>query len=590
MRKIPQDIFEPFEQIYAVDGMFQQKMQEHLDQLVKPVGSLGHMEGLACQVAGIQKTINIEVDPAIALVYAGDHGVADEGVSQYSRDVTAQMMDAYQRQRAAISVLARQAGCSVQIIDVGVHGVWKDGNQNGTVISRKIRRGTRNFVHEPAMTDKECLQALKVGIDRAAEAVQEGYRTILLGEIGIGNTTVAAALGSALLQEAPRNVTGRGSGVDHSGWERKVQAIDETLARHMNSDLEPFEMLTRFGGLEVATMVGTILEAARQRIIVVLDGYLTGIAALLAVRMAPNSVGYLIASHKSHEPGHQRVLAALGLWPLLDWQMRLGEASGAAMVLPLLRQSCAVSTDMATFNEAGVNSGDSFDPVDEKLLTRSTKEPYPFSLPERMAVYRAIESRRDIRHFLPDSVPDDTLARLLQAAHHAPSVGYSQPWDFTIVTDPEIKARLKDLADRERQVQSLYFDDEISAFYLRLKLEGLTEAPVVLVITADPERGGSEILGRHTMEETTLYSVACAVENLWLAARAEGLAVGWVSLFEKRHLRRVLGMPTHIEPVAVLCIGYTDHYPDEPQLKKVGWAKSESLAGLIHWQRWDTIQ
>ncbi len=584
MHRIQQEIIKPFEDIRSIDGTFQRKMQEHLDQLIKPVGSLGRMERLACQVAGIQKTTNINIDPAIALVYAGDHGVVDENVSQYPREITAQMMDAYQRGWAAISVLARQAGCSVEIIDVGVQGPWKHWSDDQTVISRKVRPGTRNFVKESAMTHEECVQALQVGIKRVAQAVHDGYRTVLLGEIGIGNTTVAAALAAALLQESPRNMTGRGSGVDHAGWERKIFAIDQALARHLESDLDPFELLSRLGGFEVAAMVGTILEAARLGVVTVLDGYITGVAALLAVRMAPATVGYLVASHQSHEPGHHRVLAALGLCPLLEWNLRLGEASGAAMVLPLLRQSCAVSTEMATFQRAGVNSSDD---TGVQMHCAPVKEPYPFSLPERMAVYRAIESRRDIRHFLPDPLPSDTLERLLQAAHHAPSVGYSQPWDFTIVTDPEMKQRLKELADRERQVQSFYFDDENSAFYLRLKLEGLTEAPVVLVITANMERGGPEIIGRHTMEETTLYSVACAVENLWLCARAEGIAVGWVSLFEKRHLRRVLGMPSHIEPVAVLCLGYTEHYPTEPQLKTVGWAKPESLRRLIHWQRWD---
>ncbi len=580
----PYEIFQALEDIRPIDRTFQRNMQEHLDRLIKPVGSLGRMERLACQIAGIQKTIKITVDPAITLVFAGDHGVSDEGVSPYPREVSAQMLNAYQRHWAAISVLARQAACQVEVVDVGVQGSWEPWGKDNTVVSRKIRAGTRNFVKEPAMTHEECLQALQVGMDKAGQAFQDGHRSILLGEIGIGNTTVAAALACALLQESPRIMTGHGSGVDHAGWERKVYVIDQALSRHLESDLDPFEMLTRLGGFEVAAMVGAILGAARLGVVVVLDGYITGVAALLAMRMAPDTVGYLVASHQSHEPGHRRVLGALGLRPLLEWDLRLGEASGAAMSLPLLRQTCAVATEMATFSQAGVSSSDG---AEHEALPYPVKEPHPFSLPERMAVYRAIESRRDIRRFLPDPLPEGVLDRLLHAAHHAPSVGYSQPWDFIIVTDSEMKQRLKKLADRERQVQSLYFEDERSALYLKLKLEGIVEAPVVLVITADMERGGAEIIGRHTMEETTLYSVACAVENVWLAARAEGVAVGWVSLFEKRHLRHVLGMPANIEPVAVLCLGFTEHYPPEPQLKTVGWAEPESLTRLIHWQRWD---
>ncbi len=569
------------ENIVPRDRSYQRKMQDHLDTLIKPQGSLGRLEHLACQLAGIQRTLSPSVDPSVTLIYAGDHGVASLGVSQYPQEVTVQMLHAYQRQHAAISVLARHAASTVEVIDVGVQGDCRHEDGDSVLVSQKIRAGTRNFLWEPAMTSAECLASLTVGMNRAAEAADHGGRAILLGEIGIGNTTSAAALASALLRESPRQMTGHGTGIDQSAWERKVRTVEDALVRHASSDIEPFELLARLGGLEVAAMVGTILGAAYHRLPVVLDGYLTGVAGLLAARMAPNAAGYLIASHQSAEPGHRLVLGALGLRPLIEWDLRLGEGSGAALVLPLVRQACAVATEMATFDEAGIPSGA------HSGHSPSHTARHRFSLPERAAVYRAIESRRDIRQFLPDPVPDDVLERLLGAAHHAPSVGYSQPWDFVLITDPSVKQQLKVLADRERQVQKLYFENARAAHFLTLKLEGLMEAPLVMVITANMERGGPEVLGRHTMEETTLYSVACAVENLWLAARAEGIGVGWVSLFENRHLRHALGIPAGIQPVAVLCLGYTEHFPAEPQLKTSGWAEPESLMRLVHWQRWN---
>jgi nicotinate-nucleotide--dimethylbenzimidazole phosphoribosyltransferase len=565
------------------DRLYQRKMQDHLDQLIKPQGSLGRLEQLACQLAGIQRTMNPSVDPSVTLVYAGDHGVAELGVSQYPREVTAQMLGAYQKQYAAISVLARHAASKVEVIDVGVQGEWHQEDGDEVLVSRRIQAGTRNFLWEPAMTNNDCLAALKIGMSRAALADEKGDRVILLGEIGIGNTTVAAALASALLHESPRQMTGRGTGIDQAGWERKVRVVEDALIRHAPFDIEPFDLLARLGGLEVAAMVGTILGAARHGLAVVLDGYITGVAALIAVRMAPNVVDYLIAAHQSAEPGHHRILGALGLRPLIEWDLRLGEGSGAAFVFPLFRQACAVATEMATFEEAGIAvSG----PAPDNSFPTNRQARHQFSLPERMAVYRAIETRRDIRQFLPDPVPKEVLERLLWAAHHAPSVGFSQPWDFVMITDPAMKKRLKILADRERQVQKLYFEEERAARYLTLKLEGLIDAPMVMVITANMERGGPEVLGRHTMEETTLYSVACAVENLWLAARAEGVGVGWVSLFEKRHLRDALGIPVGVQPVAVLCLGYTEHFAPEPQLKTLGWAAPESLTRLVHWENW----
>lgn len=568
--------------IEGLDRDMVSQMQAHLDQLIKPVGSLGRMERLAAHLAGMTASLDPDCDPGLVLIFAGDHGVTQAGVSKYPSDVTAQMLHAYHQGYAAISVMARQAGLDMQVVDVGVAS---DIDPSWGVVPRKVGRGTKDFRWTEAMTDEEVEQAINVGIEMVDNAVAEGYRTLVLGEIGIGNTTSAATLGVLLLQEDAAVMTGRGTGIDEATHHHKIRVVEQAALRHKFPGMTALDMLSRVGGFEIAAMVGAILAGARHRIPVILDGYMTSVAALTATRIAPLSQHYLIASHQSEEPGHRKVLGALGLEPLVEWGMRLGEASGAALAFPLIRQSLAIPREMATFAQAGVADATSLDAPPLDMGQR--RAPGQFSVSERRALYRAIAARRDIRSFRPDPIPPKLLARLLWAAHHGPSVGFSEPWDFIMVTDVPTKQALRDMADRERQVQSLYFANERQDKYLQLKLEGLLEAPVVMVVTADMERGGPEVLGRHTIPETTTYSVACAVQNLWLAARAEGIAVGWVSLFEKRHLRHALAIPAGVEPVAVLCLGYTDRFPEEPILKTTGWMPGQSLAPLVHAERFD---
>lgn len=210
-----------------------------------------------------------------------------------------------------------------------------------------------------------------------------------------------------------------------------------------------------------------------------------------------------------------------------------------------------------------------------------------FTEAERTGVYNAIYKRRDIRSFRSDPVPDDLLWRILDAAHHAPSVGYMQPWNFVVIRSAETKAKLGALADREVQALGLYYDGDRGALYRRLKVEGLREAPVTVCVTNDPSRGGPHVLGRNSIPETDAYSVACAVQNLWLAARAEGLGVGWVSFYRKPDVRAVLGLPAHIDPVALLCIGYTDWFTDQPLLEVAGWNQRGDLTKLVFSERWE---
>lgn len=209
-----------------------------------------------------------------------------------------------------------------------------------------------------------------------------------------------------------------------------------------------------------------------------------------------------------------------------------------------------------------------------------------FTDEERQAVYKVIYARRDVRSFLPDSVPDEKISRILAAAHHAPSVGFMQPWNFILITDQEVKERLAWAADKERRALAIHYEDERKDLFLSLKVEGLREAPLTICVTCDPTRGGPHVLGRNSIPETDILSTACAIQNMWLAACAEGLAMGWVSFYKKSDVREILAIPPHIDPVALLSVGYTDDYPPAPILESVGWEKRRPLDSLIFENRW----
>jgi len=208
-----------------------------------------------------------------------------------------------------------------------------------------------------------------------------------------------------------------------------------------------------------------------------------------------------------------------------------------------------------------------------------------FPDPERRAVYRAIYERRDIRHFRTDPIPDDALARIIQAAHHAPSVGFMQPWDFILIKDAQVRRQVKDLFERERQAASCFFDEPRRSHYLSLKLEGIMEAPVNVCVTCDSTRA-DEVLGRNATPEADVYSTCCAIQNLWLAARCEGIGVGWVSILKSRQLRQILGIPAHILPVAYLCLGYPTKFYEQPMLESAGWRERQPVDPLIHLDGW----
>lgn len=209
-----------------------------------------------------------------------------------------------------------------------------------------------------------------------------------------------------------------------------------------------------------------------------------------------------------------------------------------------------------------------------------------FTNEEQAGVYKAIFNRRDIRSFLPDPISKDTLHKILEAGHHAPSVGFMQPWSFIVVSNPEIKERLAWAADKERRALAVHYEGEKENKFLSLKVEGLKEAPYTICVTCDPTRGGSHVLGRNSIPETDILSTACAIQNMWLAACAEGLAMGWVSFYKKNDIRDILEIPPHVEPVALMSIGYTDQYPDKPILETANWEKRRSMDDLIFLDKW----
>jgi 5,6-dimethylbenzimidazole synthase len=224
--------------------------------------------------------------------------------------------------------------------------------------------------------------------------------------------------------------------------------------------------------------------------------------------------------------------------------------------------------------------------MNQPIVASTPHVPQSFPEPERAGVYRAIQSRRDVRHFRPDPIPDQVLARIIRAAHHGPSVGFMQPWDFILIQDAAVRRQVHELFLRERQAAACFFDEPRRSQYLSLKLEGILETPVNLCVTCDPTRG-EVVLGRNSIPETDIYSTCCAVQNLWLAARSEGVGVGWVSILKTAPLRRILGIPPHIVPVAYLCLGYPVEFYQRPMLETAGWRARLPLEQLLHFEHWD---
>ena len=339
------------ESVQPLDEQAMAAARQRQDQLTKPPGSLGRLERLATQLAGITGAPLPRLPRKAVIVMAADHGVVREGVSAYPPEVTAQMVQNFANGGAAINVLARQAKARVIVVDVGVA---TELASSLPIVHRKVAFGTANFARGPAMTPDQALAAIGVGLDVITSEAERGLDLVCLGEMGIGNTTVASALVAAMTGCPIARVTGRGTGIDDATWQHKVAVIERALALNRPDATQPLEMLAKVGGLEVAALVGTALGAASRRIAVVADGFIATTAAMLAVELCPRVRGYLIAAHRSVEVGHRVVLEALELEPLVALDLRLGEGSGAAVVLPILDAALALLGEMATFAEAGV--------------------------------------------------------------------------------------------------------------------------------------------------------------------------------------------------------------------------------------------
>ena len=321
--------------------------------LTKPAGSLGRLEQLSVQIAAIRGQPLPHVRHKVVVTLAADHGVVAEGVSAYPPSVTAQMVANFLRGGAAVNVLARHVGARVVVADLGVREPLPD---HAELISARIGAGTANIARGPAMARSQALRALEAGVEIVDRQFDQGLDLLALGEMGIGNTTSAAAVASALLGEPPARLVGRGTGIDDDALARKTAAVERALERNRPDPRDPIDVLAKLGGFELAGLAGAALAAAARRRPVILDGYPSTAAAMIAVALAPASRPYLIAAHRSQESGHQRMLDSLGLVPLLDLDLRLGEATGAVLAMSLVEAACRTLAEMATFDEAGVSN------------------------------------------------------------------------------------------------------------------------------------------------------------------------------------------------------------------------------------------
>jgi nicotinate-nucleotide--dimethylbenzimidazole phosphoribosyltransferase len=321
-------------------------------QLTKPAGSLGRLEQLATELAGLQQTERPRATRVPIIIFAGDHGVVAQGVSAYPQEVTIAMMSNFASGGAAISVLARELGSRLEVVDAGTLAQ----SPVPRIVTDKPRSGSRDFSKEAALEPGEVAFALECGKRAVLRAVRETPDLLILGEMGIGNTTSSAAIAAALLGISAEEIAGSGTGIDAAGRARKVRVIDEALARHglTRGGISAENVLCAVGGLEIVAICGAIIAAAQNRLPVLLDGFIVSVAALAAVRLNPSCRPFVLASHQSAERGHRLVLRALDIPPLIDLDLRLGEGSGAAIALPLLRLACAMHNEMATFAQANV--------------------------------------------------------------------------------------------------------------------------------------------------------------------------------------------------------------------------------------------
>ena len=320
--------------------------------LTKPPGSLGRLEELTIQLAGISGEPIPSIKDKVIITMAGDHGIVAEGVSAYPQEVTPQMVLNFLYEGAAINVLSKHVGARITVVDMGVA---VDMEPHPLLVSKKIAKGTANMTKGPAMSREDAEKAILAGVEVVESEIENGLDIVGTGDMGIGNTTPSAAIAATLTGIAPAKLAGRGTGVDDDGLKRKIDAIERALEVNKPDSNDGLDILAKVGGFEIAGLVGVILGAAANHKPVMVDGYISTAAAMIAVAIAPMVKGYLISAHRSQEYGHMQMIEWLGLKPLVDLDFRLGEGTGAALGISLAEAACKILADMATFAEAGVS-------------------------------------------------------------------------------------------------------------------------------------------------------------------------------------------------------------------------------------------
>jgi len=351
-------IKETIEDIRALDSDAMEAASARQDALTKPRGSLGVLESLSVKIAGITASYKPAVANKVIITMAGDHGVAAEGVSAYPVEVTAQMVYNFLHGGAAINVLARHIGARVVVVDMGVAAdieLEPVEHRSYDFINRKIAYGTANMTKGPSMSYEDAERSIEAGIEVLEHEIEKGVDIVGVGDMGIGNTTPSSAITAFITGEPVANVTGRGTGLDDDGLANKIRVIEKALEVNNPNREDAIDILAKLGGFEIGGMAGVMLAAAAHRIPVVIDGFISGAAALIAYELSPKIRDYLIASHLSVEAGHRAVLNYIGLKPLFNLNMRLGEGTGAALGISIVDASCKILREMATFEEAGVS-------------------------------------------------------------------------------------------------------------------------------------------------------------------------------------------------------------------------------------------
>ncbi|MFB4162459.1 nicotinate-nucleotide--dimethylbenzimidazole phosphoribosyltransferase [Alteribacillus sp. JSM 102045] len=334
--------------ISPLDKEAGKKATAYIDNLTKPPGSLGRLEKIAAELAAISGNPFPEVTPAGVLVFAADHGITEEGVSAFPQDITAQMARNFLNGGAAINVFANQITAEFQLVDIGMK---KEANDKG-IISRRIKAGTANFLREDAMTKEEAARSVQAGFEEAEHLIlNKGIKCLILGEMGIGNTTASSAMIAAFTNKNPSSVTGPGTGLPPERILHKQQILHTALQKREIDTKDPIDVLAKVGGLEIAGITGAMLAAAANRVPILVDGFISATAAVTARSISPLAADYMFVGHYSTEPGHAIAVNLLNKKPLLDLEMRLGEGSGAALAFPILRSACAMVREMATFDD-----------------------------------------------------------------------------------------------------------------------------------------------------------------------------------------------------------------------------------------------